>query len=50
MDTIPKDKLYQQESDITPEIQAQFDSLINKIKDLLHNYGILEHTIFEQLL
>lgn len=28
----------------------QFDGLIQKVKSLLHNYGILEHTLFDQLM
>lgn len=47
MDTIPKDKYYQNESDIKD--QKDFDKIIHKIKCLLHNQGILEDKLFDQI-
>ncbi len=49
MDAIPNDKHFSKEEEITEEMQKQFNHLLEKIKALLHNYGILESTIFDQI-
>ena len=49
MDTIPADKRFTHESEITPEDAEMYEEYMQKIKCLLHNYGILEGTIFDQL-
>ena len=41
MDKIPADKYFSNEGEITPEDEKEYQSHINKIKCLLHNYGIL---------
>ncbi len=50
MDTIPEDKYFKHENEITGEIQGEFDSQIEKIKNILHNEGLLEDSIFSQVL
>ena len=49
MDTVPADKHYTHESEITFEEKKEYEKQINSIKSIFHNYGILEGTIFDQL-